>query len=212
VAATVDVVVDDKDWKKACCDRHYEVKFGKGSSKGSGKGNDESYKTDFEGDVSYGFTLSHSSATGNLTFTIGGLEPLVIELDQNTGWENIGLYVEAKGDDKDGRQILIENLVLNEGRSDKYVLENDALLGSTVKGDEKKQGIILTDDAGNPFHDFVLSGDLVFSWNGKEPKEGDLKFLIGVSDLVSDVVPIPAAAWLFGSALGLLGMTRRRMS
>jgi len=33
---------------------------------------------------------------------------------------------------------------------------------------------------------------------------------IGVLD--STVIPIPAAAWLFGSALGLLGLARRRFS
>jgi len=41
--------------------------------------------------------------------------------------------------------------------------------------------------------------------------EGNVLFAaIGVLD--STVIPIPAAAWLFGSALGLLGLARRRFS
>jgi len=36
--------------------------------------------------------------------------------------------------------------------------------------------------------------------------------LIDDVSLVANVVPVPAAVWLFGSALGLLGFVRRKFA
>lgn len=36
------------------------------------------------------------------------------------------------------------------------------------------------------------------------------KFVVEIGTVVPNVVPVPAAAWLFGSAFGLLGFVRRR--
>jgi len=40
----------------------------------------------------------------------------------------------------------------------------------------------------------------------------DIAFLLGANGISPSPVPVPAAAWLFGSALGLLGWARRRVS
>ena len=61
---------------------------------------------------------------------------------------------------------------------------------------------------------FTFGGSL---WDGAiyTPLPGEPGFLAGPDlatyVILSDVVPVPAAAWLFGSALGLMGLRRRKV-
>ncbi len=58
--------------------------------------------------------------------------------------------------------------------------------------------------AGTSFARIVLiTGDFLPGGQGGAPRFDDASF---------SVVPVPAAVWLFGSALGLLGVARRRVS
>ena len=78
-------------------------------------------------------------------------------------------------------------------------------------GRDKTQAIILTDDGDpNYFSNFTLTGKLVFDWGNKNPKKGDLEFKIGVAGQTA--VPVPAAVWLFSSALAGLGWLGRKQS
>jgi hypothetical protein len=65
--------------------------------------------------------------------------------------------------------------------------------------------LITTDDSGaitdiTGFYvlEYIIIGDAPNSWVG------------GVINMSTAVIPVPAAVWLFGSALGLLGWIRRR--
>ena len=58
--------------------------------------------------------------------------------------------------------------------------------------------------AGTSFARLVLiTGDFLPGGNGGAPRFDDASF--------ESVVPVPAAVWLFGSALGMLGLARRKL-
>lgn len=57
--------------------------------------------------------------------------------------------------------------------------------------------------------DGVFSG-LLFSFGGTAQASVDIDWVWGSDAPRVGVIPIPAAVWLFGSALGLLGWVRRR--
>jgi len=69
-----------------------------------------------------------------------------------------------------------------------------------------------------------ISGDSIYDYavNGSGGAQGTYFFAAHVAGMTvgpgsaffggSTVVPVPAAAWLFGSALGLLGLSRRRLA
>jgi hypothetical protein len=56
----------------------------------------------------------------------------------------------------------------------------------------------ITDITGFYVLEYIIIGDAPNSWVG------------GVINMSTAVIPVPAAVWLFGSALGLLGWIRRR--
>ncbi len=66
------------------------------------------------------------------------------------------------------------------------------------------------------FHDpagvgSALFAELALGITGTTPGAGTWKSLISVNDVAPTATPLPAAAWLFGSAMvGLLGLGRRR--
>ena len=112
-------------------------------------------------------------------------------------------------------------LVLGSGGGQFFFTDNsngtftvDALINSVSQGSILMTGMefILAVDWGNGY-----VGDLGFSQNATDPTSFILDFDDGVktgSSLVVDimVVPLPAAAWLFGSALlGLVAVKRRKL-
>jgi hypothetical protein len=59
----------------------------------------------------------------------------------------------------------------------------------------------------------TTTSDLVLAYNDNILGTGDIDFddMMVRAKFTSTVVPVPAAAWLFGSGLlGLIGMARRR--
>jgi len=140
--------------------------------------------------------------------TLGGSAPIVIDLPgadevASNGYGMIGLFVTSNG--KKDFAAKIDNLVLSSNATGTYDVLNDPLATGVKK--DKSNAILLTEEVYGLFSDCTISGDMTFSWTGNKIKKHDLKFMVGVPDQV--VVPVPAALWLFGSALGLLGAVRR---
>jgi hypothetical protein len=205
-AAVVEVL--QSDWgngKNAdCCDASFKVNFDeiKADVKGGA-----TVTHSYADAVPQNFTLSHSGTTGDLIFTIGGSAPITIDLPELTGWETIGLEATVGGDKNN--TLVISNLLLTSGATGAYNFANALNLPA---GSAKTQAIILTDDGvPNYFNNFTLTGTLVFDWDAtakKGPNKNDLEFKIGVAG--ETVVPVPAAVWLFVSALAGLGWFRRK--
>jgi hypothetical protein len=94
--------------------------------------------------------------------------------------------------------------------------------GSGCIGDELENLFTLegkSDNSPGPFSN--LDGTAYWSSTGSASRAWTLNFVSGsqggdiggataVSALTTSAVPVPAAVWLFGSALGLLGWIRRR--
>ena len=207
-AAVIETV--QADWGKGngnnsvCCDAGFNVSFDQVSAAGKGGG---SVAHSFADNVPQNFTLSHSGVTGDLIFTIGNSAPLTLDLTELTGWDTIGLLASVGGEKTN--VLSISNLQLVSPGTGTYNFTNGLNLTGNQNG---SQAILLTEGA-NPFffNNFTLTGTLVFDWGSKAPKSGDLDFRVGVAG--QTVVPIPAAAWLFASALvGLASMQRRRRS
>lgn len=83
-----------------------------------------------------------------------------------------------------------------------------ALRSITLAGETNGSGIAFEFD--NDGHRLANPGDLPDGWVGRgwllPPDSTDDWLVTGV------LIPVPAAAWMFGSALGLLGWMRRRVS
>jgi hypothetical protein len=73
----------------------------------------------------------------------------------------------------------------------------------TSGGDQPLYGTFLATDGCNfQFSNLGLTGSLINT-------AGNIQFVSG-STMVSNPIPVPPAVWLFGSALGLLGMAKRK--
>ncbi len=162
----------------------------------------------YQSGVTESFSLQHDSATGDLTFALGG-DTWVIDEDERTAWNTLGIEIRVRDNDPNLRTLTLENLVYQSNRIGTQSLDNDTLMVTNTAGSDKTVRLTLQDDADWYLSDFIVTGDMTWVWAGVTPTGGDLRFRIGVSDQVTGV-PIPGAMWLLTSALGFLGWQHRR--
>jgi len=220
-----------KDWGNGgnmlCCEAVFEARYGDNAATpangeweisgddGTNPSQDIQYQyTSTGSSATMAFSLTHSADSGDLTFTIGGLAPIVLDMPgpdaaapNGYGWGTIGLLVASNG--AQHFQTSLSNLTLTSNATGAVNLA-DLITGS--KGD-KVQTILLNEDEYGFFYDFTMTGDVTLAWdpsaNVSKIKPDALQFMIGVQDQVP--VPVPAALWLMFSALGLLvGRARMR--
>ncbi len=195
-------------WDEFCCEPHFEIRYGGASdweigAKNPGVVSTAQHDTWVDG-IAQAFTLSHDSASGDLTFTIGGSAPMTLDLVPATAWNKISIM--AKTSTSEAQYVVtIDNLVFNSGEADQYAIANVPLVASAGS----KDGVFITQDTLTPFADFSIDGELTFSWGATSPAGSHLEMFIGVAGQEA-VIPVPAAIWLLGSALAFLGTQRRR--
>ena len=113
--------------------------------------------------------------------------------------------------------LLIENSPFDAGAAQMSTLSGEAFSLSSLSvsytsakltGYYAGGGIVQTD---------WVSGDIILGpeWQGLESVRFDgstAYFFTGLDDIVVSTVPVPAAVWLFGSALAGLGWLKRKQS
>ncbi len=203
-------------WGGACCEAVFETRYGNNAANGdwevagdAGGVPDQRQLTYTDGGTK-NFSLTQSAATGDLTFMIDGLAtPIVLDLPgpdatapNGYGWQTIGLMISSKSGN--GFNATLSNVVLSANAGNANYSLPLLVAGS---GSEKTQSVLLAEDVYGFFYDFTLTGELTFEWGNGRIKVDDLDFMVGVANQVP--VPVPAAFWLFGSALGLMVVRRR---
>lgn len=180
---------------------HFEVRNGSPGDwevgRKSGASVLQSANDDWSNGQTKSFTLSHSLATGDLVLSIGNTV-MTWDFAGSTAFNELSIM--AKGATT-GEGNNVYTSTISDLRLDGILLTNNVLSDD----DNSRNGLRLT---GKTFSDFILSGDLTFSWAGATPSGSRIEMFLGVNDSV--LVPVPAAAWLFGSALGLLLVKTRR--
>ncbi len=172
-----------------------------------GAGSNGDFQRTYHNGVTESFLLQHDSATGDLTFTLGA-DTWVIDEAERTAWNSIGIEMRVRDNAPNLRSFTLDNLVFASNRVASQSLDNDSLLVANSGGSDRQLSLTLQDEADWYLADFTLSGNLNWSWAGVEPTSGDLRFRIGVTDRVTNV-PLPGAAWLLASALGLMAARRK---
>jgi hypothetical protein len=185
------------DWDIFGSEKHFEVKWGNGAANGvweiaiknGGDVVSDQQATWTSGDANP-FKLTHNATTGELTFEIGGTSS-VWDYGANSAFGKISILAKSS-DDQDSS---VSNLEFN----------SNSLINGSLSASNSKEGVYLESTNGL-FSDFTVSGELTLNSGNKDAGSA---MYIGVDDV--QVVPIPAAAWLFGSALmGMAGIGYRR--
>lgn len=127
-----------------------------------------------------------------------------------------------------GTRSALEPVVCNDngGLGDSFGITNNTTAGDTASGsigsyDLSTAAINLTDTSGSVFSDRSLPTSIDLNDFDANKRTGVLFYVSGSTAIINyniaalslaplNAVPVPAAAWLFGAALGLLGWLRRR--
>ena len=183
-------------WDIFGTEKHFEVRYGSGAVGGDWEvGRKDGAAVAETGQLAWtngspqSFSLVHSTATQELTLSIGGTQ-IAWDMADILGWNELSVLAKSSANAGGTYTSTITNLVLNG-----TALGNDTLSAS----DGAKSGVNLS---GELFSDFTLTGQLALSWTGATPSNSRIEMFVGVAQAVP--VPLPAAFWLLGSGLMML--------
>ena len=124
-------------------------------------------------------------------------------------------YNLSVGGPADDQFLLIENSPFQGGAAQMSTLSGDTFSLSSISVSFTSARLTGYYEGGGIVQTGWVSGDIVLGaeWQGLESVVFDgstESFFTGLDDIVVSVVPVPAAVWLFGSALVGLGFLRRQ--
>ena len=180
---------------------YYEVQRVHTDSFGQGILDERANMTHTNG-LAQDFSLDYDSSAHTLTFSIAGVS-MTHNIATSIAYDQVYIQAQSRGSSRtDYTQTTIADLAFNG-----VVLNNSTLVHTQPGSFTPASGLLLTGEIFSG-SDFSLTGNMTFDWPEGDSLSGGLMNL--EAGMSSSVVPIPAAVWLFGSALAGLGWMKRK--